>query len=57
MRRLRALAMTLGEVAGWLHARGLGWLAPVVFVLLLLGGLLALSAAAPALSPFVYLLF
>jgi hypothetical protein len=35
----------------------LAWLAPLVFVLLGFGGLLALAAAAPAISPFVYLLF
>jgi hypothetical protein len=57
MRRFSALLLSLREVFGWLHERKLGWLAPLVFVLLGLGGLLALAAAAPVLSPFVYLLF
>jgi hypothetical protein len=57
MRRLAALWMSLGEVVGWLRERRLAWLAPLVFVLLGFGGLLALAAAAPAISPFVYLLF
>jgi hypothetical protein len=57
MRQFSALLLSLREVFGWLHERKLGWLAPLVFVLLGLGGLLALAAAAPVLSPFVYLLF
>ena len=57
MRRIRAFLDTLGEVVLWLRKRRLGWLAPLVFVLLSLGLLLALAAAVPAISPFVYLLF
>lgn len=57
MRRLQTLLLSLREVFSWLRERRLGWLAPLVFVLLALGGLLALAAAAPAISPFVYLLF
>ncbi len=48
---------TMVNVLGWLRERKLGWLSPVVFLVLGLGGLLALAAAAPAISPFVYLLF
>ena len=48
---------TLGQILLWLRERKLGFLAPLVFLLLTLGGLLALAAAVPALSPFVYLLF
>ena len=57
MNRIRAWLSTLREVMAWLKERNLGWLAPLVFLLLGLGMLLALAAAAPALSPFVYLLF
>ncbi len=57
MRRLNTLLLSLREILSWLRQRRLGWLAPLVFVLLALGGLLALAAAAPAISPFVYLLF
>jgi predicted membrane channel-forming protein YqfA (hemolysin III family) len=54
---LRAVLATVGAVFAWLRGRRLGFLAPLVFVLLGLGGLLALAAAVPAVSPFVYLLF
>lgn len=57
MRRLKTLLLSLREIGSWLHERRLGWLAPLVFVLLAMGGLLALAAAAPSISPFVYLLF
>ena len=57
MSRLKALWATLGDIMGWLSARKLGWLAPLIFLLVGLGGLLALAAAVPAISPFVYLLF
>ncbi|MCB9741269.1 MAG: hypothetical protein H6741_16940 [Alphaproteobacteria bacterium] len=57
MKRLRAILDNLRELLAWLRARKLGWLAPLVFVLVGMGGLLALAAAVPAISPFVYLLF
>ncbi|MCP4807267.1 MAG: hypothetical protein GY913_25830 [Proteobacteria bacterium] len=57
MKRLNAILETLGEVFAWLKERRLAWLAPLVFLLLALGGMLALAAAVPAISPFVYLLF
>lgn len=57
MKRLRALLSTLSDIMAWLRERKLGWLAPLVFLLVGLGGLLALAAAVPAISPFVYLLF
>lgn len=57
MKTLRAILETLGQVVLWLRERRLGWLAPLVMVLLALGLLFALAAAVPAVSPFVYLLF
>ncbi len=57
MNRFRAWFGNIAEIAAWLRERNLMWLAPLVFLLVGLGGLLALAAAAPALSPFVYLLF
>ncbi len=57
MKHLKALFATLGDMVAWLAARRLAWLAPLVFLLVGLGGLLALAAAVPAISPFVYLLF
>ena len=50
MKHLKALFATLGDMVAWLAAR-------LVFLLVGLGGLLALAAAVPAISPFVYLLF
>ncbi len=55
--KLRAFFSTLSELFLWLKERRLGWLAPLVFILVSLGGLFALAAAVPAISPFVYLLF
>ena len=57
MSKWKAWTSTVGELMGWLRERKLGWLAPLVFLLVGLGGLLALAAAVPAVSPFVYLLF
>ena len=57
MNTIKALLETLGQVVLWLKERRLGWLAPLVLVLLALGLLFALAAAVPAVSPFVYLLF
>lgn len=57
MSRARAVGKTLGQLLPWLRQRRLLWLAPLVFLLVALGGILALAAAHPALSPFVYLLF
>lgn len=57
MKRLKAIFANLSEILAWLRARKLGWLAPLVFILVGMGGLLALAAAVPAISPFVYLLF
>lgn len=57
MTALRALFTTLRALVSGLLQRRLGVLLPLVLLLTALGGLFALAAAAPALSPFVYLLF
>lgn len=57
MRRLRAVLATLAEIHPWLKSRRLLWMWPLVALLLVLGVLMALAAAHPAISPFVYLLF
>lgn len=57
MNRIRAMLDTLSELMDWLRERKLLWLAPLVFLLVGLGGVFALAAAVPAISPFVYLLF
>lgn len=45
-----------GELMGFLWARKLWWLIPMVFVLLLFGGLMV-TAQSSALGPFIYTLF
>ena len=46
----------VGELLGFLWARKLWWLVPMVFVLLLFG-LLMIFASASGIGPFVYTLF
>jgi hypothetical protein len=45
-----------GELMGFLWERKLWWLIPMVFVLLLFGGLMV-TAQSSALGPFIYTLF
>jgi len=45
-----------GELMGFLWQRKLWWLIPMVFVLLVFGGLLV-TAQSSALGPFIYTLF
>jgi len=45
-----------GELMGYLWARKLWWLIPMVFVLMLFG-LLLIFASASGLAPFIYTLF
>jgi len=53
---VRGLASTILELFGFLWARRLWWLAPMVLVLLLFGGLIVLGSAA-GIGPFIYTLF
>jgi Family of unknown function (DUF5989) len=45
-----------GELMGFLWQRKLWWLIPMVFVLLVFGGLMV-TAQSSALGPFIYTLF
>jgi len=45
-----------GELAEFLWARKLWWLVPMVFVLLVFGGLM-MTAQSSSLGPFIYTLF
>jgi hypothetical protein len=45
-----------GELMGFLWQRKLWWLIPMVFVLLIFGGLMV-TAQSSALGPFIYTLF
>ena len=45
-----------GELMGFLWQRRLWWLIPMVFVLLVFGGLMV-TAQSSALGPFIYTLF
>jgi hypothetical protein len=44
------------DLFGFMKARQKFWLAPVIFILLLLGGLLVLAQGS-AIAPFIYTLF
>ncbi len=44
------------DLFGFMKARKKFWLAPVIFILLLLGGLLVLAQGS-AIAPFIYTLF
>jgi hypothetical protein len=46
----------VGELMGFLWQRKLWWLIPMVFVLLVFGGLMV-TAQSSALGPFIYTLF
>ena len=46
----------LKDLWGFMKARKKFWLAPIIFILLLLGGLIVLSQGS-AVAPFIYTLF
>ena len=46
----------LKEIWAFLRIRKKFWLAPIIIALLLLGGLIFLSASAGVVSPFVYMM-
>jgi hypothetical protein len=46
----------VGELFGFLWAAKLWWMIPMVFVLMLLGGLIILAQSS-AIAPFIYTLF
>jgi hypothetical protein len=48
---------TIMELMGYLLDEGLWYLIPEIFVLLAIGALLAVAAAYPIVSPFIYTLF
>jgi hypothetical protein len=56
LRDLKARGGVLGEILVFLWQNKRWWLIPMVLVLILLGGLLAL-ATATGLAPFIYTLF
>ena len=56
MRALLARFGIAGELIGFLWHAKLWWMIPMVFVLLLLGGLI-IFAQSSAIAPFIYTLF
>ena len=56
LRSMRANLSVAGELLGFLWARKLWWLIPMVFMLLVFG-LLLIFASASGLAPFIYTLF
>ena len=53
---LRGLANTIGELLGFLWKRKLGWLIPMLVILLAFGVLIVLGAVS-GIGPFIYTLF
>lgn len=56
MHRLRSRFRIARELMGFLWEARLWWLMPMVFVLLLLGGLMVFAQSS-AVAPFIYTLF
>ena len=56
LRSMRSNLGVTGELMGYLWARKLWWLIPMVFVLMVFG-LLLIFASASGLAPFIYTLF
>jgi hypothetical protein len=57
IKTIKTRAGTVGELFGYLWKRKMWWLIPMIVVLIIFVGFLALAMASPALSPFVYTLF
>lgn len=56
-KRVRSRAGVIGELFTFLWKRRLWWLVPMIVMILIVGALLVLASASPALAPFVYTLF
>jgi hypothetical protein len=56
MRALKSKVAIAGELLGFLWAERLWWMIPMVFILLLLGGLIVFAQSS-AIAPFLYTLF
>ena len=56
MKSLLTKFAIVGELFGFLWAAKLWWMIPMVFVLMLLGGLIILAQSS-AIAPFIYTLF
>lgn len=56
MKSLLTKFSIVGELFGFLWAAKLWWMIPMVFVLMLLGGLI-IFAQSSAIAPFIYTLF
>ena len=46
----------IAEIWAFLRVRKKFWLAPIIFALVLLGGLIVLASGAGVVSPFVYMM-
>ena len=55
--RAKSRASVISELFRFLWKRKLWWLVPMVAMLMIVGALLILAAASPALAPFIYTLF
>ena len=57
IKQTKSRAGIISELFGFLWKRKLWWLLPMILMLLIIGALLILGSASPALAPFVYSLF
>lgn len=55
--RTKSRAGVVAELFGFLWKRKMWWLIPMIVMLMLVGLLLILASASPALAPFIYTLF
>jgi hypothetical protein len=56
-KQTKTRASIVSELFGYLWKRKMWWLIPMIMMLLILGMLLILASASPALAPFIYTLF
>jgi hypothetical protein len=55
--RTRSRVGIVAELLGFLWKRKMWWLIPMVIMLILVGVILIVASASPALAPFIYTLF
>ena len=57
LKQTKSRAGIISELFGFLWKRKLWWLIPMIIMLMLVGALVIVAAASPALAPFIYTLF
>jgi uncharacterized membrane protein len=57
VKQTKSRAPVVSELFRFLWKRKMWWLVPLIFVLLIVGIMLIIATASPALAPFIYTLF